>query len=87
LVKDRETKGRVWLACDRGDIESCLQIMADAMKKARGEQAERIARAYHYLRENRSGLAAYRLALGEEGKGLRRLVAIEGNVDKLIASG
>lgn len=59
--------------------------MADAMKKARGEQAERIARAYHYLRENRSGLADYRLALGEEGKGLRRLGAIEGNVDKLIA--
>jgi hypothetical protein len=84
LGKDRETKGMVWHACERGDVETCLQIMADAKRKVRGEQAERIARAYNYLKENRSGLADYRLALGEQGKGLRRTGAIEGNVDKLV---
>jgi hypothetical protein len=58
--------------------------MVEAMNKAKGEQAQRIARAYHYLENNRSGLGDYRQALGEKGKGLRRTGAIEGNVDKLV---
>lgn len=84
LGKDQETKGKVWRACESGDLETGLQIMADALRQARGEQAQRIARAYHYLQENSSGLGDYRLRLGEEGKGLRRTGAIEGNVDKLV---
>ena len=59
--------------------------MADAAGQARGEKAERITKAYHYLYDNRHGLADYRLNLGEKGKGLRRTGAIEGNVDKLVA--
>lgn len=82
--RDNETKSQVRYACQRGDVDTALQIMADAMKQARGEQAQRLAKAYTYLRENRSGLVDYRLALGEAGKGLRHTGAIEGNVDKFV---
>ena len=58
--------------------------MTDAMKKAKGEQLERIAKAYHYIHENREGIGDYRLNLGEEGKCLRHTGAMEGNIDKLI---
>lgn len=84
LGRDKETKGKVWHACECGDVEAGLQVLANAMRQARGEQAQRIARAYHYLQENSSGIEDYRLRLGEEGKGLRRTGAIEGNVDKLV---
>lgn len=84
LGRDGETRGKVWRACETGDIELGLKIMVEAMKKARGEQAQRIAKAYHYLRENSTGLGDYRLALGGEGKNLRRTGAIEGNIDKLV---
>ena len=84
LGQDGETRGKVWRACESGDTELGLKIMVEAMKKAKGEQAQRIAKAYHYLRENSDGLVDYRLALGEEGKSLRRTGAIEGNIDKLV---
>ena len=85
LGNDKETKGRVWQACKCGDVTTGLQIMAKALKHARGEKADRIARAMRYLQENSTGLADYRLTLGDEGKGLRRTGAMEGNVDKLVA--
>jgi len=86
LGRDNETRGKVWHACQCGDIETALQIMAEAMRHARGEQAQRITKACSYMRENRAGLVDYRLALGEEGKkGLRHTGAIEGNVDKFVA--
>ncbi len=85
LGRDQETQGKVWQACQCGDIDTALQMMADAMRRAKGEQAQRIARAYHYLHENSSGAEDYRLRLGEEGKELRRTGAMEGNVDKLVA--
>ena len=84
LGHDGETYRKVWQACESGKTELGLQIMFEAMRKAKGKQAQRIARACHYLEENRSGLGDYRLTLGEEGKGLRRTGAIEGNVDKLV---
>lgn len=84
LGQDKETKGKVWQACLCGDVETGLQIMADAMKQAKGEQAQRIAKTYHYLRSNSYGIADYRMKLGEEGRGLRRTGAMEGNVDKLV---
>ena len=84
LGHDGKTRGKVWQACESGKAELGLQIMVEAMRKAKGEQAQRIAKAYHYLEENRSGLGDYRLTLGEEGKELRRTGAIEGNVDKLV---
>jgi hypothetical protein len=85
LGQDKETKERVWRACEQGDIKNALRIMVDAAGQARGEKAERITKAYHYLYDNRYGLTDYRLELGEEGKGLRRTGAMEGNVDKLVA--
>ena len=84
LGQDKETKARVWRACEQGDIKNALQIMAIAAGQARGEPAQRITKTYHYLYDNRSGLEDYRLKLGEEGTGLRRTGAMEGNVDKLV---
>jgi hypothetical protein len=85
LGNDTETRGRVWHALKCGNLEAGLQIMADAKKKTRGKKAELIAQAYRYLQQNIAGLIDYRLSLGDEGKGLRRTGAMEGNVDKLVA--
>jgi len=82
--RDSQTKGSVWQACERGEVEIGLAIMAEAMKRAKGEQSLRMARTYRYIQENSSGLGDYRLSLGEEGKTLRHTGAIEGNIDKLI---
>ncbi len=84
LGPDRETIRLVRQACENGDVGKASQILSEARRKAPGEQAGKIAKAYHYLRQNSSGLRDYRLDMGEEGKGLRRTGAIEGNVDKLI---
>lgn len=84
LGQDKETKGKVWQACQCGDVETGLRTMAEAMKQAKGERAQRIAKTYHYLQANRDGIEDYRVKLGEEGKGLRRTGAMEGNVDKLV---
>jgi Uncharacterised protein family (UPF0236) len=84
LGQDKETKGKVWQACQCGDVETGLRTIAEAMKQAKGERAQRIAKAYHYLQANRDGIEDYRLKLGEEGKRLRRTGAMEGNVDKLV---
>lgn len=85
LGRDNQTKGRVWEACERGEVAVGLGIMADALIKAKGEQATRIARAYRYLQENSAGLVDYRLRLGEDGKTLRHTGAIEGNVNQFVA--
>jgi hypothetical protein len=58
--------------------------MTEAMKKAKGEEALRIAKAYRYLDENSCGVGDYREGLGEAGRALRHTGAIEGNIDKLI---
>ena len=85
LGRDKQTKGQVWQSIAQGKIESGLEILAGSMSRAHGESAERIAHAYRYLWDNRSGLADYRLNLVEEERqGLRRTGAIEGNVDKLV---
>jgi hypothetical protein len=84
LGQDRQTKAKIWQACEHGDVDTALLILGEAMTKTRGEQARRIANAYRYLSENRLGLGDYRLRLGEAGKELRRTGAMEGNVDKLV---
>lgn len=85
LGNDKKTKGRIWHACKCGDVKTVLRLMSEAMKEARGDKLQRMVKAYHYLQGNSTGLTDYRLTLGEEGKGLRRTGAMEGNVDKLIA--
>ena len=82
--RDNQIKGRIWAACEKGDINQGLQIMSEAIYHARGEAAVKMARAYRYLKENSSGVVDYRLALGESGQSLRRTGAMEGNNDKLI---
>jgi hypothetical protein len=84
LGRDSETRRKIRHACDNGNAELGLKIMVTALQNARGEQASRIAKAYHYLKNNVSGLGDYRLASGVEVKELRRTGAIEGNVDKLV---
>jgi len=82
--RDNQTKGLIWAACERGEVAKGLEIMAESMKKAKGEEALKIARAYRYLEENSCGVGDYRLGLGEAGEALRHTGAIEGNIDKLI---
>jgi hypothetical protein len=84
LGRDNETRKKVRLACDNGDVSLGLQLMNEAMEGAKGKQAQRITKAYHYLKNNAAGLGDYRNTLGMEAKNLRRTGAIEGNVDKLI---
>jgi len=71
-------------ACQQGQAEVADALLAQASAGSTGEEAKRIERVRAYIAENAAGLGDYRLDLGEEGKGLRRLGAIEGNVDKLI---
>ena len=82
--QDRQTKGKVWQACQGGKVDTALQIMAEAISQAHGDHAKRLMRAYNYLKDNSQGLGDYRLALGDAGKKLRRTGAIEGNVDKMV---
>jgi Uncharacterised protein family (UPF0236) len=85
LGRDKETKGRVWHACETGEVDKALLILAEAVSKAKGDQATKLAKAYHYLWDNRSGVADYRRDVIREYPGLRRTGAMEGNVDKLVA--
>ncbi|MFQ5875851.1 MAG: ISLre2 family transposase [Dehalococcoidia bacterium] len=84
LGKDKQTKGRVWQAIKRGEAQTGLQLLAETLRGAKREQAEKVRHAYGYLQANLSGLRDYRLGLGPQEKGLRRSGAIEGNVDKLV---
>lgn len=84
LGRDKETKRKVWQACQCGEVETGLSIINEAMNQTRGEQTNKMAHACNYLRENRSGIMDYRMRLGEEGKNMRRTGAMEGNVDKLV---
>lgn len=85
LGRDKQTKDQVWQSIVQGNIEAGMETLSQSMHSASGEQAKRIAQAYRYLWNNRSGLADYRLNLAdEERKQLRRTGAIEGNVDKLV---
>jgi len=82
--RDKQIKGRIWRACEHGDVAAALEILAEALKKARGDASLRIARVARYLQENSSGIGDYRLGLGAECQDLRHTGAIEGNIDKLI---
>jgi hypothetical protein len=85
LGRDTVTRSSVWQAIECGDVESGLQLLTQAGRRTRGEQAEKIRHACAYIRTNLSGVRDYRLGLGDEALGLRRTGAIEGNVDKLVA--
>jgi hypothetical protein len=71
-------------ACHQGQADVADAILAEISAVSSREQAVKIEAARRYIKENAAGLGDYRSSLGDEGKGLRRLGAIEGNVDKLI---
>jgi hypothetical protein len=85
LGHDRQEARTVLGYCERGEVELACCALGRARDRARGEQAERIDRVRNYIEANVAGLRDYRLALGEEGRKLRRTGAMEGNVDKLVA--
>ena len=76
--------GEVYQACVVGDVAKADSLLRQAQESSRGESAKQIARLRGYLLNNSPGLRDYRLEVGYDG--LRGLGAIEGNVDKLIAS-
>jgi len=84
LGRHRDVISTVRAACRNGQADLADAILAEASAGSTGEETGRIESVRAYIAENASGLGDYRLSLGEEGKGLRRLGAIEGNVDKLI---
>ena len=71
-------------SCRQGQADTADTLLARVGALVDGDEAQRIVRLRSYIAGNASGLGDYRLGLGEAGKGLRRLGAIEGNVDKLI---
>lgn len=75
---------QVYQACLAGDGELADALLFKAQSLAKGEESKDIAQLRGYLIENACGLADYRLNV--VGDGLRGVGAIEGNVDKLIAS-
>ena len=79
-----ELVGEVYRACIAGDVARADNLLRQAQEDTRGESAKQIARLRGYLLNNSHGLRDYRLDVGYDG--LRGLGAIEGNVDKLIAS-
>ena len=84
LAPDDSLVGQVYRACTCGDLDRADGLLSQAQHKSKGEQVKRIAELRGYLLSNRTGLRDYRLAL--EGEELRGLGAIEGNVDKLVAT-
>ena len=67
-----------------GNVALADALLARVQSIACGEDSQDIARLRGYLVDNACGLADYRLSIA--GDGLRGLGAIEGNVDKLIAT-
>lgn len=84
LGQRREVIRAVREACRQGQADTADTLLAKVGALVDGDEAQRIARLRAYIAENAVGLGDYRLGMGEEGKGLRRLGSIEGNVDKLI---
>ncbi|MCX6000876.1 MAG: UPF0236 family protein, partial [Chloroflexi bacterium] len=84
LGRRRDVIQAVRDACHHGQANVADAILAEVSAGASQQQAKRLDSVRAYIAENASGLGDYRLGLGDEGKKLRRLGAIEGNVDKLI---
>ncbi|MBI2304156.1 MAG: ISLre2 family transposase [Chloroflexi bacterium] len=84
LGADQGLAQEVYRACVRGDVSLVDRLLLQDQAQASGERAQRIAELRAYILENAGGLVDYRVKLGIAG--LRGMGAIEGNVDKLVAS-
>ncbi len=87
LRGDVEVVNTVYQACVRGEVALADSLLAQAQGRASPNDVADIARLRAYILDNATGLADYRLWLGDtEATGLRGLGAMEGNVDKLAAN-
>ncbi len=87
LRGDVETASPVYQACVRGDVALADSVLVKAQERSDSDAAAEIARVRTYILDNATGLADYRLRMGEaQASGLRGLGAMEGNVDKLAAN-
>jgi len=84
LKGDVELANQVYQACVSDNQALADRLLVEAQGRARGEDRRDIMGLRGYLMENAHGLADYRLGTAEDG--LRGIGAIEGNVDKLIAT-
>lgn len=74
----------VYRACTAGDVATADRLLLQAQAQTSEDRAKGIAELRTYILENAGGLVDYRVKLDIEG--LRGLGAIEGNVDKLVAT-
>lgn len=87
LSGDVEAANGVYQACVAGDVALADSLLLKVQLESDPEAAIEIGRVRAYLLDNATGLADYRLRLGDaETSGLRGLGAMEGNVDKLAAN-
>lgn len=75
---------KVYRACIKGEVMVADKLLMQEQARCDTEQAWEMAQLRGYLLDNAWGLKDYRLNLDLEG--LRGLGAIEGNVDKLVAT-
>jgi len=86
LGHQKEMISLVYQACNEGDLPAALDLLNRARMRASGAEKHAIEQVIRYFTNNAAGLKDYRLALGEQGRFLRRTGAIESNVDKLAAN-
>ena len=87
LRGDIETADWVYRACLKGDAALADDMLSRQEKLTNKEGAKNIARVRSYILNNRSGLADYRLRLGQgQASGLRSMGAMESNIDKMAAN-
>jgi hypothetical protein len=84
LGSDLRLANEVYQACIMGDVERADRLLLRAQANEFEERAKEIAALRTYILSNAGGLVDYRLKLHMNE--LRGLGAIEGNVDKLVAS-
>lgn len=84
LGRRREAFRVVWEACERGDVSTAVTALSAIRATVGGEQGRRLEAVSRYITENAAGLGDYRQSLAKPDSGLRRLGAMEGNVDKLV---
>ncbi|MFP3975314.1 MAG: ISLre2 family transposase [Dehalococcoidia bacterium] len=84
LKGDVDLANSVYQACARGEVALADSLLATAQDSAQVEDRKEIASLRGYLMDNAEGLADYRIGVSHDG--LRGMGAIEGNVDKLVAT-
>jgi hypothetical protein len=74
----------VYGRCIQGDHAAADALLAERQQQGNADQRLEVSRLRAYLLGNIQGLADYRISLG--GEALRGMGAMEGNIDKLVAT-